>query len=104
MRGVLWEWLFLDRRLSCGQMMWSLQSIGNAFQMAAQQTGRLGLYHHSQVRVSQNALSLDSHHLSLLPSHLPCLMGRLAWSSPGNAQQAPPEAHLSDRCLQPTLI
>lgn len=41
--GVLWEWLFLDLRLSCGRMMWSLQSISNAFQMAAQQTGRLGL-------------------------------------------------------------
>lgn len=48
-------------------MMWSLQSIGNAFQMAAQQSGRLGLYHESQVRVSQNALSLASQHLSLLP-------------------------------------
>lgn len=67
MRGVLWEWLFLDYRLSCGQMMWSLQSIGNAFQMAAQQNGRLGLYPQSQVRVSQNALSLDSRHLSFPP-------------------------------------
>lgn len=43
MRGVLWEWLFLDPKLSCGRVMCSLQSIGNVFQMVAQQTGRLGL-------------------------------------------------------------
>lgn len=42
MRGVLWEQLFLGSKLSCGQMMWSLQSICNAFQMAAQQARRLG--------------------------------------------------------------
>ena len=43
MRGVLWEWLFLDPKLSCGRVMCSLQSTGNVFQMAAQQTRRLGL-------------------------------------------------------------
>lgn len=61
--------------------------------------------HQSQVRVSQNTLSLDSRHLSLSPYN-PFLPDGEAgpWSSPCNAQQAPPEAHPSNRLLQPILL
>lgn len=68
MRGVLWEWLFLDPKLSCGRVMCSLQSIGNVFQMAAQQTGGWAGCQQSQVRVRVRTPPLDSCHLSLLPS------------------------------------
>lgn len=92
MRSVLGEQLFLGPRLSCGRVMWSLQSISNAFQMAAQQAGRLGLLPPPPGQSESESLGSDSHHLALPPRTPSCLVGRLAleWSFVIAAQQAPP--------------
>ena len=105
MRGVLWEWLFLDPKLSCGRVMCSLQSIGNVFQMVAQQTGRLGLLPPEPGQSESEYPQLDSCHLSLLPSNSFLPDGEAGWGAVlAVASKAPAEAHQSSRPLPLMLI